>query len=161
MPFLWHNEVFVWQITILVAAEGVHELPTINGSGDLKETLQKLGSIPSSKILVRMRTITFILFFLRLISLLFSCRQLRYCGPLRMKMALCQSGNFSKIIHFWGLCNSIVTDYLFPCSRRYELNCRLDLKWHLRMKKLSIVHRNDVFLIFDKIVSWCAGFVSF
>nr|POE45631.1 hypothetical protein CFP56_05522 [Quercus suber] len=39
------------KITILVAAEGVHKLPTINGSGDLKEALQKLGSIPSSKIL--------------------------------------------------------------------------------------------------------------
>ncbi|KAF2298505.1 hypothetical protein GH714_023858 [Hevea brasiliensis] len=38
-------------ITILVAAEGVHKLPTINGSGDLKEALQKLGSIPTSKIL--------------------------------------------------------------------------------------------------------------
>ena len=43
------------QITILVAAEGVHKLPTINGSGDLKEALQKLGSIPSSKILVSMK----------------------------------------------------------------------------------------------------------
>ncbi|KAF5746965.1 hypothetical protein HS088_TW06G01142 [Tripterygium wilfordii] len=43
------NEYIV--ITILVAAEGVHKLPTVNGSGDLKEALQKLGSIPSSKIL--------------------------------------------------------------------------------------------------------------
>ncbi|KAF5463521.1 hypothetical protein F2P56_019427 [Juglans regia] len=43
------NEYIV--ITILVAAEGVHKLPAINGSGDLKEALQKLGSIPSSKIL--------------------------------------------------------------------------------------------------------------
>uniref|UniRef100_A0A5B6ZER5 Myelin-associated oligodendrocyte basic protein n=1 Tax=Davidia involucrata TaxID=16924 RepID=A0A5B6ZER5_DAVIN len=43
------NEYIV--ITILVAAEGVHKLPTINGSGDLKEALQKLGSIPSSRIL--------------------------------------------------------------------------------------------------------------
>lgn len=43
------NEYIV--ITILVAAEGVHKLPTINGSGDLKEALQKLGAIPSSKIL--------------------------------------------------------------------------------------------------------------
>uniref|UniRef100_A0A0A0LY57 Uncharacterized protein n=1 Tax=Cucumis sativus TaxID=3659 RepID=A0A0A0LY57_CUCSA len=43
------NEYIV--ITILVAAEGVHKLPTINGSGDLKEALQKLASIPSSKIL--------------------------------------------------------------------------------------------------------------
>lgn len=42
-----------FQITILVAAEGVHKLPSINGGGDLKEALQKLGSIPSSKILVR------------------------------------------------------------------------------------------------------------
>ncbi|CAK7340912.1 unnamed protein product [Dovyalis caffra] len=43
------NEYIV--ITILVAAEGVHKLPTINGSGDLKEALQKLGSIPASKTL--------------------------------------------------------------------------------------------------------------
>lgn len=43
------NEYIV--ITILVAAEGVHKLPTINGSRDLKEALQKLASIPSSKIL--------------------------------------------------------------------------------------------------------------
>lgn len=41
------------QITILVAAEGVHKLPTINSSGDLKEALQKLGSIPSRRIQVR------------------------------------------------------------------------------------------------------------
>ncbi|XVE62857.1 hypothetical protein DITRI_Ditri06bG0153400 [Diplodiscus trichospermus] len=43
------NEYIV--ITILVAAEGVHKLPPINGSGDLKEALQKLASIPTSKIL--------------------------------------------------------------------------------------------------------------
>ncbi|XP_059652683.1 uncharacterized protein LOC132299840 [Cornus florida] len=43
------NEYIV--ITILVAAEGVHKLPTINSSGDLKEALQKLGSIPSSRTL--------------------------------------------------------------------------------------------------------------
>ncbi|KAK4749553.1 hypothetical protein SAY87_027002 [Trapa incisa] len=43
------NEYIV--VTILVAAEGVHKLPTINGSGDLKEALQRLGSVPSSKIL--------------------------------------------------------------------------------------------------------------
>ncbi|XP_016735635.2 uncharacterized protein [Gossypium hirsutum] len=43
------NEYIV--ITILVAAEGMHKLPPINGSGDLKEALQKLASIPSSKIL--------------------------------------------------------------------------------------------------------------
>ncbi|GMI65249.1 Fluctuating-Light- Acclimation Protein1 [Hibiscus trionum] len=43
------NEYIV--ITILVAAEGVHKLPPINGSGDLKEALQKLASIPSSKIM--------------------------------------------------------------------------------------------------------------
>ncbi|KAE8684170.1 zeta-carotene desaturase [Hibiscus syriacus] len=43
------NEYIV--ITILVAAEGVHKLPAINGSGDLKEALQKLASIPSSKIM--------------------------------------------------------------------------------------------------------------
>ena len=42
-----------FQITILVAAEGVHKLPPINGSGDLKEALQKLASIPTSKTLVR------------------------------------------------------------------------------------------------------------
>ncbi|GMN25378.1 hypothetical protein TIFTF001_000909 [Ficus carica] len=39
------------EITILVAAEGVHKMPAINGGRDLKEALQKLGSIPSSKIL--------------------------------------------------------------------------------------------------------------
>ncbi|MED6151651.1 hypothetical protein PIB30_084502 [Stylosanthes scabra] len=43
------NEYIV--ITILVAAEGEHKLPTINGGKDLKEALQKLGSIPSSKLL--------------------------------------------------------------------------------------------------------------
>lgn len=43
------NEYIV--ITILVAAEGVHKLPSINGSGDLNEALQKLASIPSSKIM--------------------------------------------------------------------------------------------------------------
>ncbi|KAJ0079109.1 hypothetical protein Patl1_23357 [Pistacia atlantica] len=43
------NEYIV--ITILVAAEGVHKLPSINGSGDLKEALQKLGSLPQSKIM--------------------------------------------------------------------------------------------------------------
>ncbi|OIW13540.1 hypothetical protein TanjilG_29281 [Lupinus angustifolius] len=43
------NEYIV--ITILVAAEGRHKLPTINGSGDLKEALQKLGTIPGDKLL--------------------------------------------------------------------------------------------------------------
>ncbi|KAK4273542.1 hypothetical protein QN277_021923 [Acacia crassicarpa] len=43
------NEYIV--ITILAAAEGVHKLPAINGSGDLKEALQKLGSISSNKLL--------------------------------------------------------------------------------------------------------------
>ncbi|XP_071936810.1 FLUCTUATING-LIGHT-ACCLIMATION protein 1, chloroplastic-like isoform X1 [Coffea arabica] len=43
------NEYIV--VTILVAAEGVHKLPTINSSSDLKEALQKLASIPSSKTL--------------------------------------------------------------------------------------------------------------
>ncbi|XP_042518271.1 uncharacterized protein LOC122092043 [Macadamia integrifolia] len=43
------NEYIV--ITILVAAEGVHKLPAINGSADLKEALQKLGSIPASRTL--------------------------------------------------------------------------------------------------------------
>lgn len=51
------------QITILVAAEGLHKLPTINGSMDLKEAMQKLGSIPSSKTMVRSCTwISFISF---------------------------------------------------------------------------------------------------
>ncbi|KAJ4969248.1 hypothetical protein NE237_015949 [Protea cynaroides] len=45
----FNNEYIV--ITILVAAEGVHKLPPINGNADLKEALQKLGSIPSSKTL--------------------------------------------------------------------------------------------------------------
>lgn len=31
----------------------MHKLPSINGSGDLKEALQKLGSLPQSKIMVR------------------------------------------------------------------------------------------------------------
>ena len=44
------------QITVLVAAEGVYKLPSINGSGDLKEALQKLGSISANKILVRTET---------------------------------------------------------------------------------------------------------
>ncbi|KAF8392423.1 hypothetical protein HHK36_022765 [Tetracentron sinense] len=43
----FRNEYIV--ITILVAAEGVHKLPGINSSADLKEALQKLGSIPSRK----------------------------------------------------------------------------------------------------------------
>ncbi|CAM8925995.1 unnamed protein product [Rhodiola kirilowii] len=43
------NEYIV--VTILVAAEGVHKLPSINGSKDLKEALQKLASIPASKTL--------------------------------------------------------------------------------------------------------------
>ncbi|KAL7239288.1 hypothetical protein ACSBR2_005235 [Camellia fascicularis] len=43
------NEYIV--ITILVAAEGVHKLPAINGSADLKEALQKLASIPASRTL--------------------------------------------------------------------------------------------------------------
>ncbi|XAR54516.1 hypothetical protein NMG60_11029672 [Bertholletia excelsa] len=43
------NEYIV--ITILVAAEGVHKLPAINGSGNLKEALQKLASIPAHRTL--------------------------------------------------------------------------------------------------------------
>lgn len=43
------NEYIV--ITILVAAEGVYKLPVINGGADLKEALQKLGSIPMSRTL--------------------------------------------------------------------------------------------------------------
>lgn len=43
------NEYIV--ITILVAAEGVHKPPVINSSADLKEALQILGSIPSSRTL--------------------------------------------------------------------------------------------------------------
>lgn len=43
------NEYIV--ITILVAAEGVYKLPVINSSSDLKEALQKLGSIPANKTL--------------------------------------------------------------------------------------------------------------
>ncbi|XP_061362205.1 uncharacterized protein LOC133305952 isoform X2 [Gastrolobium bilobum] len=38
-------------ITIFAIAKGEHKLPSINGSGDLKEALLKLGSIPSSKLL--------------------------------------------------------------------------------------------------------------
>ncbi|XP_008681532.1 uncharacterized isoform X1 [Zea mays] len=43
------NEYIV--ITILVAAEGVHKVPVINSSNDLKTALQKMGAIPSRKIL--------------------------------------------------------------------------------------------------------------
>jgi len=43
------NEYIV--ITILVAAQGVHKLPAVNGSQDLKEALQKLASIPASRTL--------------------------------------------------------------------------------------------------------------
>ncbi|CAM9002192.1 unnamed protein product [Rhodiola kirilowii] len=43
------NEYMV--VTILVTAKGVHKLPSINGSKDLKEALQKLASIPASKTL--------------------------------------------------------------------------------------------------------------
>ncbi|OIV95148.1 hypothetical protein TanjilG_21538 [Lupinus angustifolius] len=43
------NEYIV--ITILAAAEGRHKLPTINGSGNLKEALQQLGTIPADKLL--------------------------------------------------------------------------------------------------------------
>ncbi|XP_015088043.1 uncharacterized protein LOC107031251 [Solanum pennellii] len=43
------NEYIV--VTILVAAEGAYKFPTINGSGDLKEALQKIASIPSSRTL--------------------------------------------------------------------------------------------------------------
>ncbi|KAH9303216.1 hypothetical protein KI387_014799, partial [Taxus chinensis] len=43
------NEYIV--VTILVAAEGEHKLPTINSSIDLKEALKKLGSIPSRQTL--------------------------------------------------------------------------------------------------------------
>lgn len=51
---LWPEffEILHFQITVLVAAEGIHKLPVINGSADLKEALQKLGSIPLSKTLV-------------------------------------------------------------------------------------------------------------
>ncbi|CAM9002190.1 unnamed protein product [Rhodiola kirilowii] len=43
------NEYMV--VTILVTAKGVHKLPSINGSKDLKEALQKLASISASKTL--------------------------------------------------------------------------------------------------------------
>ena len=49
-----------YQITILVAAEGVRKLPAINGSGDLKEALQKLASIPPSKLLVRIMVLVLV-----------------------------------------------------------------------------------------------------
>ena len=41
------------RITILVAAEGIHKLEPINGTADLKEALQKIGSMPRNKIMVR------------------------------------------------------------------------------------------------------------
>lgn len=49
---LWILSLIFTQVTILVAAEGVHKLPTINGSSDLKEALQKLAAIPARKTLV-------------------------------------------------------------------------------------------------------------
>jgi Protein of unknown function (DUF1517) len=55
-----HELYKIWQITILVAAERVHKLPVINSSSDLKIALQKLGSIPSSKIMVQ--NVSFIFF---------------------------------------------------------------------------------------------------
>ncbi|KAD5960580.1 hypothetical protein E3N88_12052 [Mikania micrantha] len=45
----FRNEYIV--ITIIVAAGGVHKLPPINSSAQLKEALQKLASIPSSRIM--------------------------------------------------------------------------------------------------------------
>ncbi|KAI3794551.1 hypothetical protein L1987_37183 [Smallanthus sonchifolius] len=45
----FRNEYIV--ITIIVAASGVHKLPPINNSIQLKEALQKLASIPSSRIM--------------------------------------------------------------------------------------------------------------
>ena len=41
------------RITILVAAEGIHKLQPINGTADLKEALQKIGSMSRNKIMVR------------------------------------------------------------------------------------------------------------
>ncbi|CAG7885574.1 unnamed protein product, partial [Brassica rapa] len=35
-------------VTILVAAEGIHKLQPINGTADLKEALQKIGSLSMS-----------------------------------------------------------------------------------------------------------------
>ncbi|KAG2248401.1 hypothetical protein Bca4012_088367 [Brassica carinata] len=43
------NEYIV--VTILVAAEGTHKLQPINGTPDMKEALQKIGSIPRNKIM--------------------------------------------------------------------------------------------------------------
>ncbi|CAN7110046.1 uncharacterized protein LOC103867451 [Brassica rapa] len=43
------NEYIV--VTILVAAEGTHKLQPINGTVDMKEALQKIGSIPRNKIM--------------------------------------------------------------------------------------------------------------
>ncbi|KAI3775884.1 hypothetical protein L1987_45641 [Smallanthus sonchifolius] len=45
----FRNEYIV--ITIIVAAGGVHKLPSINSSAQLKEALQKLAAIPSSRII--------------------------------------------------------------------------------------------------------------
>ncbi|CAN6827819.1 unnamed protein product, partial [Brassica oleracea] len=39
------------RITILVAAEGIHKLQPINGTADLKEALQKIGSMSRNKIM--------------------------------------------------------------------------------------------------------------
>ncbi|KAK8962603.1 hypothetical protein KSP40_PGU018690 [Platanthera guangdongensis] len=53
----FNNEYIV--ITIIVAAEGVHKLPVINSSADLKAALQKLGSIPASKTMLTSSNPTF------------------------------------------------------------------------------------------------------
>ncbi|KAL7615279.1 hypothetical protein Lser_V15G06733 [Lactuca serriola] len=45
----FRNEYIV--ITVIVAASGVHKLPPINSSAQLKEALQKLASIPSSRVM--------------------------------------------------------------------------------------------------------------
>lgn len=53
------DNVTKFQITILVAAGGVHKLPSINNSRDLKEALQKLASIPSSRTMVSVQCFIF------------------------------------------------------------------------------------------------------
>lgn len=41
-----------FKVTVLVAVEGEHNLPTINSSADLNDALQKLGSLPADSIQV-------------------------------------------------------------------------------------------------------------
>nr|GEY78500.1 hypothetical protein [Tanacetum cinerariifolium] len=66
-------------VRIIVAARGEHELPPIKNGAELKKTLEKLASIPSTDIMPR-------------------CY-----GPHSRKMILFQNKNCLRIIHFCAL----------------------------------------------------------